>query len=759
MSQDDIQKLESVLSSEEALKLLEETTQQFETEQRVELSDVLPVTQSGAGCSASQESQLNVSLEDGIKELIHDGLVQYEGKSNVLRSPAEALNYLAGDGQAPAHGEEGGDTTDSGNKVCLAHEPSVMMDHCYTTNKTNSPEEKSVTAMEENLITTKEENLITTKEENVITTKEEPQSESTTPPPKHTRKQTGSPMRRSRRQQEKQEQLKLEEIKRENAEVERKWLEEQSQQKATDVMCKGKGKSVEHKNTADSKTEIGGQVKPSRMVTRGKRVPVGKMLGLREKVAHSEADDPQTENQKSPAKQKRTLGNIVDEDKRLDVQEHKKGKKRGPGNETDSVKNKNEHLKGFKGKLIKGKYVQLNKGSKNREIMAKARERRLGPKKVSPKAKKKRTELKLKNQLDEEHNMAEAKPVIPEKRKKHLSSGRDEKPYEIKKTASLDVPELFTPDIKVASTKEPNHKEKSGSVEEEAMDKSENGDQLTEYKSGDEEHKANTISPNPPKQDVSARLENTSNSKHLSSNEADNPEGNVPTKEKHNLPPTDKLIQDKSSQDVQKHKGHRSRSMSSDAAHRHGNRDKNKMPHRHSISASVSSERPDIKQSALKTAGHKNANEKTSTKISEKKHSHAHKQSKLKESQSGQESKPGENTKGTVKLHTPSKPKGEKEVKSHDKHDTPRRESKRERKPKVLDENEVSEVSTESEDDESESDGWTSDDDPEKLWCICKQPHDDRFMICCDSCEDWFHGNCVGITKKQASVFVLPFAN
>lgn len=24
-----------------------------------------------------------------------------------------------------------------------------------------------------------------------------------------------------------------------------------------------------------------------------------------------------------------------------------------------------------------------------------------------------------------------------------------------------------------------------------------------------------------------------------------------------------------------------------------------------------------------------------------------------------------------------------------------------------------------------------------------------RFMICCDKCEDWFHGKCVGITVAQ----------
>lgn len=43
----------------------------------------------------------------------------------------------------------------------------------------------------------------------------------------------------------------------------------------------------------------------------------------------------------------------------------------------------------------------------------------------------------------------------------------------------------------------------------------------------------------------------------------------------------------------------------------------------------------------------------------------------------------------------------------------------------------------------------TSDDDPERLWCICRQPYDERFMIQCDHCEEWFHGNCVGVSQQQ----------
>ena len=53
-------------------------------------------------------------------------------------------------------------------------------------------------------------------------------------------------------------------------------------------------------------------------------------------------------------------------------------------------------------------------------------------------------------------------------------------------------------------------------------------------------------------------------------------------------------------------------------------------------------------------------------------------------------------------------------------------------------------------DEESSTDGdWNSEDDPDRLWCVCQQPHNNRFMICCDTCLDWYHGKCVGITKKM----------
>ena len=41
------------------------------------------------------------------------------------------------------------------------------------------------------------------------------------------------------------------------------------------------------------------------------------------------------------------------------------------------------------------------------------------------------------------------------------------------------------------------------------------------------------------------------------------------------------------------------------------------------------------------------------------------------------------------------------------------------------------------------------------LYCICRQTYEDeRFMIQCNVCSDWFHGDCVGISEKQASLLL-----
>ncbi|XP_067876245.1 PHD finger protein 3 isoform X2 [Heterodontus francisci] len=40
--------------------------------------------------------------------------------------------------------------------------------------------------------------------------------------------------------------------------------------------------------------------------------------------------------------------------------------------------------------------------------------------------------------------------------------------------------------------------------------------------------------------------------------------------------------------------------------------------------------------------------------------------------------------------------------------------------------------------------------DPKKLCGFCRKPHNSRFMVGCGRCDDWFHGECVGLTLGQA---------
>ncbi|CAH8520166.1 unnamed protein product [Dicrocoelium dendriticum] len=36
------------------------------------------------------------------------------------------------------------------------------------------------------------------------------------------------------------------------------------------------------------------------------------------------------------------------------------------------------------------------------------------------------------------------------------------------------------------------------------------------------------------------------------------------------------------------------------------------------------------------------------------------------------------------------------------------------------------------------------------VYCICRSSDGDRFMIACDRCEEWYHGDCINVTPKQA---------
>jgi COMPASS component SPP1 len=62
---------------------------------------------------------------------------------------------------------------------------------------------------------------------------------------------------------------------------------------------------------------------------------------------------------------------------------------------------------------------------------------------------------------------------------------------------------------------------------------------------------------------------------------------------------------------------------------------------------------------------------------------------------------------------------------------------------------------------DAEEDGSVAGDDGSEsdqgTYCICHGPDDHRFMISCDSCSDWFHGNCVGMDKETGEKLVQQY--
>ena len=39
------------------------------------------------------------------------------------------------------------------------------------------------------------------------------------------------------------------------------------------------------------------------------------------------------------------------------------------------------------------------------------------------------------------------------------------------------------------------------------------------------------------------------------------------------------------------------------------------------------------------------------------------------------------------------------------------------------------------------------------VWCMCRQGENGKFMIQCDSCDEWYHGECVKVTPELAKTF------
>ncbi|KAF2214587.1 hypothetical protein CERZMDRAFT_36554 [Cercospora zeae-maydis SCOH1-5] len=56
----------------------------------------------------------------------------------------------------------------------------------------------------------------------------------------------------------------------------------------------------------------------------------------------------------------------------------------------------------------------------------------------------------------------------------------------------------------------------------------------------------------------------------------------------------------------------------------------------------------------------------------------------------------------------------------------------------------------EQDDDDVDDEGRSQDGD---LYCICRKPDSGEFMIGCDgTCDDWFHGKCVGVAEKDKNL-------
>uniref|UniRef100_A0A8C7CKT5 CXXC-type zinc finger protein 1 n=1 Tax=Oncorhynchus kisutch TaxID=8019 RepID=A0A8C7CKT5_ONCKI len=44
----------------------------------------------------------------------------------------------------------------------------------------------------------------------------------------------------------------------------------------------------------------------------------------------------------------------------------------------------------------------------------------------------------------------------------------------------------------------------------------------------------------------------------------------------------------------------------------------------------------------------------------------------------------------------------------------------------------------------------TMEGEKAQVYCICRKPDINCFMIGCDNCNEWFHGNCINLTEKMA---------
>lgn len=66
----------------------------------------------------------------------------------------------------------------------------------------------------------------------------------------------------------------------------------------------------------------------------------------------------------------------------------------------------------------------------------------------------------------------------------------------------------------------------------------------------------------------------------------------------------------------------------------------------------------------------------------------------------------------------------------------------------VYEERELDDDNTSEDEDDIVLNEWGTSEGEEalELFCLCRQPEDERFMVCCDKWEDWFHQECLNMS-------------
>lgn len=48
--------------------------------------------------------------------------------------------------------------------------------------------------------------------------------------------------------------------------------------------------------------------------------------------------------------------------------------------------------------------------------------------------------------------------------------------------------------------------------------------------------------------------------------------------------------------------------------------------------------------------------------------------------------------------------------------------------------------------------------DRSMLYCICRKPYDQRAMIACDNCDEWYHFDCIKLSTAP-KIYICPACN